>query len=320
MKALITFSLFFLSYALFPQDSQDPCQRNQPVIAYHEKAKAIFLFGGYCSQTKSRLNDLWKYSNGRWIEIQSDLKPEARSGHSMIYDKEREALVVFGGKNDKGELLNDLWNWDGHSWKRISDGGPEKRQSHRMVSLSEGDGLFLFGGSNIYGSPLGDSWLFKDGAWTEISGKGPPGRLQHTMCFDLRNKKVILFGGFTKIENQKHVYGDTWEWGQSTGWKLVANNSGLARDHHAMSFDTCTNTAILFGGYNGGYLGETLGWTGESWEVLSESGPSPRAGKPGLIFHSDLNRTVLFGGWDESNKPLMDFWIFDGNRRVWAGL
>lgn len=130
-------------------------------FVYNKNQEAIFLFGGFCSESKQRLNDLWKFQNGQWQEISSSQKPEARSGHSLVYDTNGDQLILFGGKNDAGDFLADTWSWNGSDWLLISKNGPEPRQSHRII-YSE-SGIVLFGGANDEGKSLADTWIFAEG-------------------------------------------------------------------------------------------------------------------------------------------------------------
>lgn len=316
LKTLLILLLAPISF-LFGQPEEKPCPRNQPVTAYHTAENAIFLFGGYCSAEKRRLNDFWKFDGDKWIAIQSENAPEPRSGHSMVYDASRKSLIVFGGKNDQGEVLNDLWSWDGTSWVLLSDEGPEARQSHRMVTNSNNGDLFLFGGSNASRQSFSDTWVYRDGKWKELNTEeSPPPRLQHTMVYDQQRNKVILFGGFDRTDDGKVIYGDTWEWSTPDGWTLKDNNEKMARDHHAMAYDVASETTILFGGYNQGYLGDTWSWNGEAWTLRAAEGPA-RAGKPALMYHHSEQSLVLFGGGNSDSMQLMDFWQFNGQRNAW---
>ena len=318
MKIIYLHLFLFFSLLSFSQVENIPCPRNQPVIAYHEKENAVFLYGGYCSEAKKRLSDLWKFDGRKWINISSKQAPTARSGHSMIYDKKRNRLLVFGGKNDDGGLMNDFWSWDGNNWEKINGIGPEARQSHKIVYNSNNGDVFLFGGSDINGKALNDTWIYRNEKWIKIKSDGaPPGRLQHTICYDQKRDKMILFGGFRRTDNGKIIYGDTWEWSSQQGWQQSANDLNMFRDHHAMVYDSKNEKTILFGGYNKGYLGDTWSWDGAKWEEIITDGPSARAGKPGFIFNSIDKALVLFGGWDKNNKPLMDFWLFNYRQKAW---
>jgi hypothetical protein len=37
----------------------------------------------------------------------------------MAYDKQRDRIVLFGGRAGPGADLNDTWEWDGTAWRRI---------------------------------------------------------------------------------------------------------------------------------------------------------------------------------------------------------
>ncbi len=296
--------------------SQIPYPRNQPVIAYHTGLKSYFLFGGYNSDLKKRTNDLWRFSEDDWKEESSDVKPQARSGHTMIYDKLNDRLVLFGGKNDDGELLNDTWIWNDIGWTQLIIEGPDARQSHRIVSTEMG--VLLFGGSNHAGNSLSDTWLLSMEVWKKIDApKYPPPRRQHALAFDQKKNKTILFGGFDRIDGEKKVYSDTWEF-DGTSWLKMGEHLELARDHHALGYDEKFNSVVMFGGYNNGYLGDTRIWNGKDWIKLISDGPTPRAGKPAFLFDSENEALILFGGWDATNQPLMDFWKLNFQSKSWT--
>ena len=312
--------LLFTINLWFHMDTE-PCPRNQPVIAYSNKSNSIFIFGGYCSKEKKRLNDLWKFDGKDWTLISSENPPPARSGHSMVYDSFKNLLVVFGGKNENGAVLNDLWLWNGRDWKQLkgNEASPEPRQSHRMIFNTDNGDIFLFGGSDTSGQSLNDTWILRDEKWIKMNSTDiPPPRLQHTMTYDKLRNKVVLFGGFSRNEGRKIIYGDTWEWQMSKGWKLKNENLQMARDHHSMAYDIKLNRTIMFGGYNQGYLGDTWSWNGDEWTLVTEEGPSARAGKPGMVYCYLDECLILFGGWDKNNEPLMDFWQFNGVDNDWS--
>jgi len=318
MLKIVSIALLFSIIQSYSQMELLPCPRNQPVMAYHTKENKIFLFGGYCSINKKRVNDFWEFDGKNWKLIGTDTVPVPRSGHSMIYDSIKNRLLVFGGKDENGDLLRDLWSWDGTNWKLLADYGPVPRQSHRTVFNNDNGDVFLFGGSNSLGQSLNDTWIFSGGKWTELKSENlPDPRLQHTLAYDQERKKVVLFGGFSKDKGSKTVYGDTWEWQIEDGWKLINKNNQFARDHHAMAYDNSSKKIILFGGYNQRYLGDTSTWDGKKWIVLTNKGPSKRAGKPALIYSAKNESLILFGGWDKTNKPLMDFWQFNSSSNTW---
>lgn len=296
-----------------------PCPRNQPVIAYHDDAETILLFGGYCSLKKTRLNDLWVYDGEKWNRLDPTNSPEPRSGHQMVYDKFNKRLVLFGGKGNDNEILNDTWIFKEGKWLKLNISGPPPRQSHRLVYLENGR-MLLFGGSNHEGS-LNDTWVLTQQEWRSYqSTNSPAARRQHTMSYDAEREKVVMFGGFDRIENAKTIYDDTWEWDVQNGWRMSTANPSMARDHHAMVYDQKNKVTVLFGGYNQTYLGDTWIWDGKIWKEIAVAGPSARAGKPGFFFHTSLDQPILFGGGDAENQTLMDFWQLNLADATWNKL
>lgn len=317
MKFILTLALG-LSMALVNDSYQQPFARNQPVVAYHSKLQSVFLFGGFNSNTKMRSNDLWSFDGKNWKEWNAEEAPNPRSGHSMVYDEYTNRLVLFGGKSNHNTLLSDTWIWTKSGWEELSVNGPKARQSHRIVSTK--DGVLLFGGSDSNGNSLNDTWILRKNGWQKVeSSSNPPSRRQHTLVYDYVQNRTILFGGFDRKNEEKVIYGDTWVFSNMT-WKKLHESAELARDHHAMAFDKKNKAIILFGGYNNGYLGDTRMWNGEEWVEITPEGPSPRAGKPGLYYDSENESVALFGGWDATNKPLMDFWMLDKKSNSWSKL
>src|SRR5690606_13043423 len=74
---------------------------------------------------------------------------------------------------------------------------------------------------------------------------------------------------------------------------------------------------LLFGGFDGGRLGDTWLWDGTDWTELSpDERPSPRSGA-GLAYYPATGRLMLFGGIDEGSPERKDdTWIWDGG--VWS--
>ena len=303
------------------QSSEIPCPRNQPEIAYHAKERAIFLFGGYCGRENTRLNDLWRFDGAKWTQVQQDDPPAARSGHELIYDRRNRRLVLFGGKGNDGKLLADTWVWKNGNWKLISETGPPARQSHELAYDGKTGRIYLFGGSDAARKSFDDTWVFSKDRWRKIDVEAsPPARLQHKMAFDERRRKLVLFGGFDRADSGKVVFGDTWEFDGSE-WTKRDDSPELARDHHAIVYDRTSKRVLIFGGYKDRkYLGDTRKWERNGWRLMTEQGPTPRAGKPGFVFGKNFGGAVLFGGGNSENMTLMDFWRLESRTGKWTAL
>ena len=108
---------------------EKPAGRYFSQIVCTNTGKAI-IFGG---QTPSSiLGDLWKYTfdTSRWDSVDQGMnKPSARWGHTSVYSKTSDKLIIFGG-ND-GDYRNDVWQFSNISTvgiNTLSSTIPEKFQ------------------------------------------------------------------------------------------------------------------------------------------------------------------------------------------------
>ena len=75
-----------------------------------------------------------------------------------------------GGGNHEG-VLNDLWSWDGTSWKKLADSGPEPRVMGYIAYDKQRDRIVLFGGRRGVpdNSDLADTWEWDGATWRRVS-------------------------------------------------------------------------------------------------------------------------------------------------------
>lgn len=78
-----------------------------PKLVLDKNRNQIVLFDG---------KETWEYGGENWQKIDVTASPSPRIGHAMAYDEERGVVVLFGGENESGEELNDLWEYDGKIW------------------------------------------------------------------------------------------------------------------------------------------------------------------------------------------------------------
>ncbi|MCM3869836.1 MAG: hypothetical protein ND895_03915, partial [Pyrinomonadaceae bacterium] len=94
----------------------------------------------------------------------------------------------------------------------------------------------------------------------------------------------------------------------------IADSEQLKRDHQGMSYDNARGRVVLFGGWDGKYLGDTWEWDGVRWLGIQVAGPSARGGIPSMAYDTHRKKMVLFGGWDATG-PVSDIWEWDG--KLW---
>ncbi len=99
--------------------------------------------------------------------------PSARTGHVMV--RIGTAIYLFGGKDEHGELLNDLYRYDTirNRWFREEpvNSPPPPRQGHRAVAYQGSMCIFFGEGSS---GVLSDIWAYSSitKSWRELPSQG----------------------------------------------------------------------------------------------------------------------------------------------------
>lgn len=117
------------------QIEEGPRGRSKFAIAYDTVRHKVVLFGG---ETSSGVSDeTWEWHGTQWEKIEhspGQLRPSARSGHLMCFDRRREKTILFGGSDEQGALV-DLWEWDGTAWSRIDYEGESPQNTDKFSTM-----------------------------------------------------------------------------------------------------------------------------------------------------------------------------------------
>jgi N-acetylneuraminic acid mutarotase len=166
----------------------------------------------YCSSssTYGPTREVWELNSATttWVDRSAPSNsPGPRYSHAMAADPVSGKVYVFGGQDAMGNLLDDLWEWDGTKWAVCAaDIRPPARSESAMAYDPARKSLILFGGSamgsyNYYGMPgtLADTWEWNTGTrkWTQLFPTvSPSQRSDHGMVTDSTRKKIILYAGY----------------------------------------------------------------------------------------------------------------------------
>ena len=187
---------------------------------------------------------------------------------------------------------------------------PSYRESQAMVyDLARGR-MVLFGGTSGQGAtPRNDTWTFDGTTWTDhgaASSVNP--RSQPALCYAPGLGTVMFGGGVYPTA----YFDDTWVFSGNTWQAHFSTNRSAPRMGHDMVWASGWRIIVMFGGYNGGTLGDTwsLGpsGSGAQWmPMLVVGGIPPRQGHA-MAFDRRRNRVVVFGGADAIGQFLGDTW------------
>ncbi|KAK7206530.1 kelch repeat protein TeaB [Myxozyma melibiosi] len=163
----------------------------------------IFVFGGFdVMDTQELFNeviiiDVETLESSHVTEPAGEV-PSRRHGHTATYWKDGK-LIVFGGEDESGRLLNDLYVYDlrSSSWTQpVTYGNPPYQRSRHAACLSECRTRLYFSGGSRHGSVLGDIFCLDLTTMTWSDSRSFVPRYDHTATVFCG--KLWIFGGLTQ--------------------------------------------------------------------------------------------------------------------------
>ncbi len=138
-------------------------------MAWNGDRGTIVLYGGLWQS--GQYADIWEWTGRRWEALTGPYDESSLDHHSIVWDAERDEVVLFGGKNYRKELNGRTRVLSGKSWSERTREGPVARHSSPLVWHSGLGRVLVFGGK-IYECeeqlPLGDMWSWDGAMWTRM--------------------------------------------------------------------------------------------------------------------------------------------------------
>ncbi len=179
---------------------------------------------------------------------------------------------------------------------------------------SENDSIVLYGGWD--GGNFGETWAYdlNSDTWIQKSSSTP--RRIHGMVYDSESDRIVVYGGYGTS-----YLSDTWEYDLNNDiWvEKFPSTDPSVRGSFGMAYDSESDRVVLFGGFNGStYFDDT--WTydlnSNTWDQKFPSNHPTERYYPGMVYDSESDRIVLFGGYD--GGYLDDTWEYDLNSNTWV--
>lgn len=282
-------------------------RRAYVALAYDAGRDEVVAFGGFGED--GFLDDTWIWSRTtlRWRAAVSAVSPPQRSHHSMVYDPNRQRVIMFGGYSTGG-VLGDMWEWDGTQWAKLAPTTlPPPRRDAQLAYDAAHDQIVMFGGSDVVslattGNAAGavgrtDTWLWDGATWTQATpATSPPAGETVQLAFDvIRGYTVACIAGVNEAPDSSA----TWTW-DGTTWTDRATEC-------ANSVSTAVRLIYEGNASSGRVLlrhatGETYEWTGSAWSPLVATQAIWTRYGPGVAY--DGANAILLGG--SSSSALSD--------------
>ncbi len=236
----------------------------------------LYVLGG---DTGSLTNAVLKSSNGAsWSSVTPTAGWAARSGLAATVFQGK--LWILGGLGSS--LYNDVWSYDGASWKQErADGaanGFTGRDGHAVVAFD--DKLWVLGGSTAGGYQR-DVWSSGDGiTWTLVTSSPSWNARANHSSVAFQNKLWLLGG-----EDSSQKYQDVWSSSDGITW-TAATNSAAWPARSLQQLNVFESKLWLVSGNTGGSETYLTFWTssdGASWT-------------PGTDDNVNQNQAPVYGG------------------------
>jgi hypothetical protein len=232
-----------------------------------------------------------------WMEVAIEgVAPQPRRSAALVAGTDG-TLWLHGGRVD-GEVVGDLWNFDGTRWEQVDVTGPapEPRDEHVGVWDSERDRLVVALGQTTAHDAFDDVWAFDPvtGEWQLLAEGGPGARYGSCAVLDDQGRMVVSHGFSLSTR-----YADTWAFDlEQETWTDITpaeDNSPVARCLHTCGWDEEAGELVLFGGRTDAeqFVDDTWRLGADGWEQVAGAGPSARVLAGGV--HTDDGFALLGG-------------------------
>ena len=273
-------------------------------VSWTDSTANVYVFGGWNGSTYT--NDLWMFNGSIWTQKIANGQldsPSARYGAVSWKDNLGNAYI-FGGCNGS-TFYNDLWLYNGTTWRLIFDNGVSTSPNRRMGAVSWTDNLgnaYIFGGfdNNSY---YNDVWKFDGINWNQLTIVGMlPSARESAVSWTDSLGNAYVFGGKNAITYSN----DLWRFNGTTWTQVFANEvsgSPSARSG-ALSWTDSVGNAYVLGGYNGSTTYNDL-WkfNGLTWsQVTLEIGDLPSARYGAVSWTDSTGKVYVFAGTDGTNS------------------
>jgi hypothetical protein len=200
-----------------------------------------------------------------------------RRNHALFTHYENDRVMLAGGyQTGPAQPLDDVWEWNGRSWRELYAMGPAARSGMGAAWYGPRKSAVMMGG---HAGKLGfraDTWLWERSNWNQmLVDQAPPPRYLHAMAA-LENREALLLFGGAGVDG--YPLGDTWIF-ERQAWKLLELGSApSARAGAAAVYDAGRKRLLLFGGAADPAqpLGDFWSFDGGSWSWTQTGGMRPR--------------------------------------------
>jgi hypothetical protein len=199
-----------------PAIAQLPTAGSAAALAADPGLGGLVMFGG--SQT---LDETWVWTGATWSQAFSTVPgPPPREGASMAYDPVSRQAVMVGGRLGTGAPAEDMWTWQGSSWRRAGGGlPPASYQAPMAWDRVHHEAVLVLPDDTAGPLPSAQTWTWDGAGWTRRApAVSPPLRSGASMTFDPATAGVLLL--VPCCPGSSNQRSQTWRW-DGVSWQRL---------------------------------------------------------------------------------------------------
>jgi hypothetical protein len=254
---------------------KNPGKRMTHTMVWDSKRERMILFGG--NRGEHYLNDTWVYDSKTrvWAQLQTTANPPARSQHGMVYDPQRDEILLFGGRSFGVKPLHDTWALDLSTlkWNLLAkpNGTPQPQaRDHVQMARDPLSGITVIRGHSLKKGLPDETWHFdqESRSWIRVKIKVQPKLARHGMFCAVEAAGGLLF--LSGESDRK-----TWLYQPSTkAWTQLERGTELPEspiDHGQIASDS--QRLYMLGGFGGDDVPANAGLTprGAMWVLSTDA-------------------------------------------------
>lgn len=247
------------------------------------------------------------------VAVDAGAWPDARWGHVLVYFPPQDVVILFGGASTRQEFRDDLWAWDGDSWRQLEAPTPPARGFAAAAYDPHRESILLHGGRGNDRVTFSDLWEWNGDEWQLLEADGPFQSDHHAMAYVPENGGVLIFGGWTG----EKVTSETWGWDGE--WRLLADGAASPppRSAFGMTYNANRARVEVYGGLwiNGQYA-DSWAWAAGKWQALTGPYDNSSLDHHAMFFDARSGDTLIFGGKDYRYRMRAETRRMDATGRV----
>lgn len=159
----------------------------QHAMAVTWRGNPIVLGGWRAAGTQKVASDqVWRVVNSHWVELPHLLQPRAAAAAAAVGDR----IIVTGGVDANGTLLNTTEVFDGNSWTL---GAPIPTPRQTLAAASDGKLVYAVGGGNgITDLPTVEAYDPAAKSWTRLPDLPQP---RGDLGVAIADRRLVAVGG-----------------------------------------------------------------------------------------------------------------------------